>query len=117
MGNKRGRQGRNIQREGQQRQILYCPTIPSSNFETSYAATTGKIQIFSLAIFLKRGHINYQDLTLTGILILCSRIITLGKCFEGYTSEHCTIPDIWTKKVADKLCTKIQNAIQGQGGY
>jgi len=42
-------------------------------------------------------------------------MMILGKCFEGCTREHCTIPDACAKTVTDKLRSQIRNTIQGQG--
>ena len=37
----------------------------------------------------------------------------LGKCFEGCTREHTTIPDDWAKKVVEKLRPVIQETYNG----
>ena len=74
-----------------------------------------KIQYFSLASFLKRGNIAYQDLTPTERPKICSRMMILGKCFEGCTRDHCTILDVWAKIVVNKLRQQIQVTLGGQG--
>ena len=72
-----------------------------------------KIQFFSLATFLKRGHIGYQDITPSERPRICSRMMMLGKCFEGCNREHTTIPDSWAKKVVEKLGPVIQETCNG----
>lgn len=62
-----------------------------------------KIQYFSMAICLKRLNIKYQELTSTENPKACSRMMILRGHFEECTRDHCTILDIWEKKVVDKL--------------
>ena len=73
-----------------------------------------KIHYFNLASFLKRGNIGYQNLTPTERPKICSRMIILGKSFEGCTRDHCTIPDVWAKTVVNKPRQKIQATLGGQ---
>ena len=70
-----------------------------------------KINFFSLAQFLKRAKIDYQDITPTERPKLCSRIMLLGKCFEGCQREHTSIPDSWAKKVVEKLKNQIATSM------
>ena len=42
-------------------------------------------------------------------------MMILGKWFEGCTSDHCTIPDVWAKTVVNKLKQQIQFTLEGQG--
>ena len=74
-----------------------------------------KIQYFSLASFLKRGNIGYQDLTPTERPKICSRVVVLRKYFEGYTRDHCTTSNVWAKKLVTKLRQQIQATLGGQG--
>ena len=70
-----------------------------------------KIDFFGLAQFLKRAKIDYQDITPTERPKLCSRMMLLGKCFEGCQLEHTSIPDSWAKKVVEKLKSQIATSM------
>ena len=71
-----------------------------------------KIDFFGLAQFLKRAKIDYQDITPTERPKLCSRMMLLGKCFEGYQREHTSILDLWAKKLVEKLKSQIATSMQ-----
>ena len=71
-----------------------------------------KINFFSLAQFLKRAKIEYQDITPTERPKLCSRMMLLDKCFEGCQREHTSLPDIWAKTVVEKLKSQIAISMQ-----
>ena len=47
---------------------------------------------------------------------LCSRVMILGKYFEGCTRYYCTILDVWIRKEVDKLRFQIQSTVGGQAG-
>ena len=82
-------QEKNGRKDESQRQVIFGTQFYHPTIRQAMLPVLEKIQYFSLA---------YQDLTPTERPKICSRMMILGKCFEGCTRDHCTIPDVWAER-------------------
>ena len=96
---------------GEQRQIVNGQHLYHPIVRRVMEPVLAKINFFSMAQFLKRAKIDYQDITPTERPKLCSRMMLFGKCFEGCQREHTSIPDSWAKKVVEKLKSQIATSM------
>ena len=110
-----GQQRKNGRKNESQTQVIFGPQFYHPMIRHAMLPVLEYIQYFSLASFLKRGNIAYQDLTPTERPKICSRMTILGKFFEGCTRDHCTIPNVWAKTVVNKVRQQIQVMLGGQG--
>ena len=96
---------------GEQRQIVNGQHLYHPIVRRVMEPVLAKINFFSMAQFLKRAKIDYQDITPTERPKLCTRMMLLGKCFEGCQREHTSIPDSWAKKVIENLKNQIATSM------
>ena len=88
-------------------QDLYHPII-----QRAMTPVLAKVKFFSIKEFLRRAKVNPKDLVNSDNNV-CTRLLLLGKCFDGCRGRHVKVSDSWAKKVAEKLKPALDNSLAG----
>ena len=88
-------------------QELYHPTIKQAK-----TLVLNKVKFFSIKEFLCRAKLNTKDLVNSDNNV-CTRLMLLGKCFDGCRGRHVKVSDSWAKKVVEKLKPALDNSLAG----
>ena len=86
---------------------LYHPII-----KRAMTPVLTKVKFFSLKEFLRRAKLNPKDLVNSDNNV-CTRLLLLGKCFDGCRGRHVKVSDSWAKKVVEKLKPALDNSLAG----
>ena len=71
-----------------------------------------KVKFFSIKEFLRRAKVNPKDLVNSDNNV-CTRLLLLGKCFDGCRGRHVKVSDSWAKQVVEKLKPALDNSLAG----
>ena len=86
---------------------LYHPII-----KRAMTPVLNKVKFFSIKEFLRRAKLDPKELVNSDNNV-CTRLLLLGKYFDGCRIRHEKISDSWARKVVEKLKPALDNSLVG----
>ena len=71
-----------------------------------------KVKFFSIKEVLRRSKLDPKEL-INSDNNVCTRLLLLGKCFDGCRSRHVKVSDSWARQVVEKLKPALDNSLAG----